>query len=160
MKGIGKISDIFAHKGVSESIKANGLPSLIATTLADIKSSSNTSLIFTNLVNFDQDFGHRRDPIGYAKALQYLDQRLPELQRAMSNEDLLILTSDHGCDPTWPGFNHTREYVPTLLWFRGINKIDLGVRTSFADLGQTLADIFELPSLEYGDSFLEALLSS
>ena len=158
--GIGKISDIFARKGVSESIKANGLKSLIDTTLAEIKSTTNASLIFTNLVNFDQDFGHRRDPIGYAKALQYLDQRLPELQAAMSNNDLLVLTSDHGCDPTWTGTNHTREYVPTLLWYRGINKINLGIRASFADLGQTLADIFELPPLEYGDSFLEAVRPS
>ena len=158
--GIGKISDIFARKGVSESIKANGLQSLIDTTLAEIKSTTNASLIFTNLVNFDQDFGHRRDPIGYAKALQYLDQRLPELQAAMSNNDLLVLTSDHGCDPTWTGTNHTREYVPTLLWYRGINKINLGIRASFADLGQTLADIFELPPLEYGDSFLEAVRPS
>ena len=114
-------------------------------------------MIFTNLVNFDQDFGHRRDPIGYAEALQYLDRRLPEIQSTMTDEDLLVLTSDHGCDPTWKGTNHTREYVPTLLWYKGIEQIDLGIRTSFADLGQTLAEIFKLPAFEYGDSFHQAL---
>ena len=158
--GIGKVSDIFAHRGLSKSTKANGLEALIDTTLAKIKSDVETALIFTNLVNFDQDFGHRRDPLGYAEALKYLDRRLPDLQSAMSDNDLLVLTSDHGCDPTWRGTDHTREYVPTLLWYRGINKIDLGVRTSFADLGQTLAEIFRLPAFEYGESFMHALQSS
>ena len=114
-------------------------------------------MIFTNLVNFDQDFGHRRDPIGYAEALQYLDSRIPEIQSALSDNDLLVLTSDHGCDPTWEGTDHTREHVPLLVWHRGIKKVDLGIRTSLADLGQTLADIFHLPAFEHGESFHQAL---
>ena len=155
--GIGKISDIFAHRGVSKSTKANGLESLLDNTLSAIKSDITDSLIFTNLVDFDQDFGHRRDPIGYARALQYLDSRLPDIQSAMAGDDLLILTSDHGCDPTWQGTDHTREYVPALIWYRGIEKIDLGVRSTFADLGQTLADIFDLSPLGHGESFLSTL---
>ena len=160
VQAIGKVSDIFAHRGVSKSTKATGLQALLDKTLVEIKSGTDVSLIFTNLVNFDQDFGHRRDPIGYAEALQYLDRRLPEIQSTMTEEDLLVLTSDHGCDPTWKGTDHTREYVPTLLWYKGIGQIDLGIRTSFADLGQTLAEIFKLPAFEYGDSFHQALQTS
>jgi len=155
--GIGKISDIFAHQGITQSTKANGLEELLDATLMTIRSDSREGLIFTNLVNFDQDFGHRRDPIGYAEALQYLDSRIPEIQSALSDNDLLVLTSDHGCDPTWEGTDHTREHVPLLVWHRGIKKVDLGIRTSFADLGQTLADVFHLPAFEHGESFQQAL---
>lgn len=155
--GIGKISDIFAHRGVTSSTKATGLEALIDETLRQVREADKASLIFTNLVNFDQDYGHRRDPEGYARALEYLDSRLGEIQAAMSDNDYLIITSDHGCDPTWRGTDHTREHVPLLVWRRAMPAVDLGVRSTFADLGQTLAVLFELPPFEYGESFLTNL---
>lgn len=154
---VGKISDIFAHRGVTTSTKATGLPALIDATIDKIKQEPDNTLIFTNLVNFDQDFGHRRDPAGYADALAYFDQRLEEVIVSMSDEDLLLITADHGCDPTWVGTDHTREYIPILAYRHGIESVNLGARTSFADIGQTLADFFKLPSLAYGESFLDQL---
>jgi phosphopentomutase len=155
--GIGKISDIFAHRGISQSTKATGLEALLDETIRHIENEADDSLIFTNLVNFDQDFGHRRDPDGYADALIYFDQRLPDVQRAMGPEDLLFITSDHGCDPTWEGTEHTREYVPLLAWRHNMPRLNLGIRSSFADLGQTIAEVFNIPRLDYGESFLAEL---
>ena len=109
------------------------------------------------MVNFDQDFGHRRDVIGYAEALQAFDKRLPEIYQAMTDEDILFLTADHGCDPTWPGSEHTREYVPMLAYHHNIASIDLGERATFADLGQTIAELFQLDKMDYGTSFLAEL---
>lgn len=155
---IGKISDIFAHRGISSSTKATGLEALIDTTLDKLRTEPDNTLIFTNLVNFDQDYGHRRDPAGYADALKYFDARLPEIQSAMQDDDLLIISADHGCDPTWEGNDHTREYVPVLVWRRGIGAVNLGVRSSFADIGQTLAEYFAISPLKQGDSFLSAVV--
>lgn len=154
---IGKISDIFAHRGITNSTKATGLPALIDATIEKIKTESDNTLIFTNLVNFDQDFGHRRDPIGYADALTYFDQRLEDITAGMTEQDLLLITADHGCDPTWVGSDHTREYVPILAYRHGINSVNLGARTSFSDVGQTLAGFFNLPPLAHGESFLDLL---
>lgn len=154
---IGKIADIYAHQGISKSLKATGLPALVDTTLAQMATQSAQSIIFTNLVDFDQNFGHRRDPLGYGEALEYFDSRLPEILQACDDDTLVLLTADHGCDPTWPGTEHTREYVPVLLFRKGINEVDLGERQSFADMGQTLADFFGLDALAYGDSFLAKL---
>ncbi|MCB5225612.1 phosphopentomutase [Alishewanella sp. 16-MA] len=154
---IGKIADIFAHQGISQSLKANGLAHLVDTTLAQMAKQPDNSLIFTNLVDFDQNFGHRRDPIGYGEALEYFDSRLPELINACDEDTLLLLTADHGCDPTWPGTEHTREYVPVLVYKQGLNGVDLGERMSFADMGQTLADYFALDAMAYGASFLADL---
>lgn len=155
---VGKISDIFAHRGVTTSTKATGLEALIDTTIEKIRSEPDNTLIFTNLVNFDQDFGHRRDPAGYAEALLYFDNRLPEIQATMRDEDLLIITADHGCDPTWEGNDHTREYVPVLTWRRGMGAVNLGVRPTFADIGQSLADYFQIPPLNSGTSYLAQLV--
>ena len=152
---VGKIADIFAHRGISSSTKATGLTELIDATLARLQEEQ--SLVFTNLVNFDQDFGHRRDPLGYGDALQYFDSRLPEIKAAMSPDDLLIITADHGCDPTWPGTDHTREYVPVIAWRHGLPTRSLGRRSTFADIGQTLADFFQLSPLPCGDSFIASL---
>jgi phosphopentomutase len=154
---IGKISDIFAHRGITTSTKATGLPALIDATIEKIKEEPDNTLIFTNLVNFDQDFGHRRDPVGYAEALAYFDQRLEDIMAAMTEQDLLIITADHGCDPTWVGSDHTREYVPILAYRQGMESVDLGPRTSFSDIGQTLAGFFEVPPLTHGESFLDLL---
>ncbi|CAM5196710.1 phosphopentomutase [Alishewanella longhuensis] len=136
---IGKIADIYAHQGISESLKATGLTALVDKTLAQMAQQADNSLIFTNLVVFDQNFGHRRDPIGYGEALEYFDSRLPELMAACGEDTLMLLTADHGCDPTWPGTEHTREYVPVLLYKAGLKGVDLGERMSFADMGQTFS---------------------
>jgi phosphopentomutase len=154
---VGKISDIFAHQGITQKTKATGIDALIDSTIKHIKTAEDNSLIFTNLVNFDQDFGHRRDPVGYAQALESFDLRLPEIYEHMNNDDILLLTADHGCDPTWPGSDHTREFVPMLSYHNSIQSVDIGKRTSFADLGQTLAELFNTEAMDYGTSFLSDL---
>ncbi len=154
---VGKIADIFAHQGISEKTKATGIDALVDATIKHIKQAADNSLIFTNLVNFDQDFGHRRDPVGYAQALEDFDKRLPEVYAQMKEGDILFLTADHGCDPTWPGNDHTREYVPILAYHHSIQSVNLGERKTFSDLGQTLAELFNLEAMDYGSSFLEEL---
>lgn len=154
---IGKIADIFADQGISEKTKATGINALIDATIEHVKTAKNNSLIFTNLVNFDQDYGHRRDALGYAQALIDFDKRLPEIYKPMQSGDLLFLTADHGCDPTWPGSDHTREYVPVLAYHHNIDCVELGERSTFADLGQTLAEFFDLEAMDYGTSFLSDL---
>lgn len=149
---IGKISDIYAHQGITRKYKATGLTALLDTTVEQIKSSNDRSIVFTNLVNFDQDFGHRRDVEGFAEALEYFDSRLPEIFESMGHDDVLYITADHGCDPTWQGTDHTREFVPLLVYGNAINPVDLGMRKSFADLAQTLSEQFQLDSMEYGDA--------
>lgn len=150
---IGKIADIYAHQGISQSLKATGLEALVDTTLAQMQKQGDNSIVFTNLVDFDQNFGHRRDPIGYGEALEYFDRRLSELMAACDADTMLLLTADHGCDPTWQGTEHTREYIPVLVYKPGMQATDLGERQSFADIGQTLADYFGLDAMAYGDSF-------
>ncbi|NQZ87899.1 MAG: phosphopentomutase [Saccharospirillaceae bacterium] len=154
---VGKIADIFAHQGISIKTKATGIPALLDSTLAHIETAPDNSIIFTNLVNFDQDFGHRRDPVGFGEALEYFDVRLAEFLNQMNDDDLLLLTADHGCDPTWPGNDHTREFVPVLAYHNRIESINLGQRNTFADLGQTLASLFTLEAMDYGQSFLTEL---
>ncbi|WOH38310.1 phosphopentomutase [Thalassotalea fonticola] len=154
---IGKIADIYAHQGISEGFKATGLTALIDTSIQQLSCQPDNSLIFTNLVNFDQDYGHRRDPVGYGKALEYLDERLEDIIQALHEDDFLVLTADHGCDPTWHGNDHTREYVPVIFYQKGLPAIDLGERDTFADIGATLADIFKISPLEYGKSFKQQL---
>jgi len=157
---VGKISDIFAHQGITQKTKANGIDALIDATIKHLDTADDKSLIFTNLVNFDQDFGHRRDAVGYAQALESFDQRLPEIYKHMGNDDILFLTADHGCDPTWQGNDHTREFVPMLSYHHLIESIEIGKRASFADLGQTLAELFNLESMDYGTSFLSDLYNN
>jgi phosphopentomutase len=154
---VGKIADIFAHQGFDEKTKATGLDALFNATLNHINTAQDNSLIFTNLVNFDQDFGHRRDAVGYARELEALDVRIPELYKMMREDDILFLTADHGCDPTWPGSEHTREYVPIIAYHHQIDSVNLGNRTTFADLGQTIAELFTVEAMDYGTSFLPEL---
>ena len=139
---IGKIADIYAHQGISISLKATGLEALLDASIEQLQQAPENSLIFTNLVNFDQDFGHRRDIEGYGEALEYFDKRLTHVLENMKDDDVLYITADHGCDPSWPGTDHTREYVPVLCYRKGLNGIELGHRSTFADLGQTLAEQF------------------
>jgi len=155
---IGKIADIYAHQGISESIKATGLEALINKSIEQLEQDSDNTLIFTNLVNFDQDFGHRRDIEGYAEALEYFDGRLSEVFDAMREDDVLYITADHGCDPSWPGTDHTREFVPIIAYRKGLQGVDLGHRSTFADLGQTLAEQFGLERMQYGHSFYSSII--
>jgi phosphopentomutase len=149
---IGKIGDIYAHQATQVEIKANGLEQLIDTTIQAIKDTKQQqSFIMTNLVDFDMLYGHRRDVVGYKEALEYVDTRVPELIAALGHDDLLILTADHGCDPTWVGSDHTREYIPFLAYINGIST-NLGIRTSFADIGQTVANHFKIQPLTNGSS--------
>jgi phosphopentomutase len=151
---VGKISDIYAHQGITKKIKATGNAALFDATLEAMRDTGDHSIIFTNFVDFDMLYGHRRDVEGYAAALEYFDQRLPELLAQMQADDILILCADHGCDPTWPGSDHTREHIPVLAYGAGVTPGALGKRESFADIGQSLASFFNLPPMDYGKSFL------
>ncbi|MBW8191111.1 phosphopentomutase [Neiella marina] len=152
---VGKIADIFAHQGIGKKIKASGIDGLFDATLGALEQASERSLIFSNFVDFDSSFGHRRDVKGYADALEQFDQRLPELLAKLADDDLLILTADHGCDPTWAGTDHTREHVPVLVVGGAVPSGSLGQRETFADIGQTLAAYFDLAPMDYGSSFLK-----
>ncbi|MFM2480406.1 phosphopentomutase [Celerinatantimonas sp. YJH-8] len=156
---IGKIADIYAHQGITRKVKATGLEALFDATLTELKTAGDHSIVFTNFVDFDSEYGHRRDVSGYARALEYFDQRLPELLAQLQEGDLLAIMADHGCDPTWPGTEHTREHIPVLVYGPSLKAVDLGKRSTFADIGQTVADYFDLPSMAYGTSFLSALRS-
>ena len=154
---VGKIADIFAHQGITKKVKATGFQALFDATLTEIDSAPDNTLIFTNFVDFDSAWGHRRDVPGYAGGLEEFDARLPELITKLQPGDLLVLTADHGCDPTWHGSDHTREHVPVIFAGPGVKPVDLGQRESFADIGQTLAEHFALPELAYGTSFLNTI---
>jgi len=154
---IGKISDIYAHQGISASYKATGLEALIDKTIEQMGSARGNSIIFTNLVNFDQDYGHRRDIDGYAEALEYFDARLTDILAQLQQDDVLYITADHGCDPSWSGTDHTREFVPILCYRPGMDAVELGHRSTFADMGQTLAEQFNLSKMEYGQSFYSSI---
>lgn len=152
--GIGKISDIFAGKGLTRTIKAEGNMALFDAMLEAMESAPDGALIFVNFVDFDTLYGHRRDVAGYAQALEAFDARLPELIGALRPGDLALLTADHGCDPSFPGSDHTREFVPILAFGPGIAPQDIGLRGSFSDMGQSLAAHLGLGPLASGVSFL------
>ncbi|SMO40963.1 phosphopentomutase [Melghirimyces algeriensis] len=155
---VGKISDIYAGEGVTHSIKTkdnmDGVDRFI-----DVLNKSFRGLAFVNLVDFDSKFGHRRDPEGYGQALEAFDRRLPEILQAVRPSDLLIITADHGNDPTYKGSDHTREYVPLFVWSPSLSEqgVSLGVRETFSDVGATIADNFGVPSPAHGTSFLNEL---
>ncbi len=151
---IGKIADIYAHQGITKKIKASGNEALFNATLEAMDQAPEQSIVFTNFVDFDMLYGHRRDVEGYARALEYFDARLPELMERMQDGDLLILCADHGCDPTWHGSDHTREHIPVLAYGAGIEAGSLGLRESFADIGQSVATHLGLPAMDYGKSFI------
>lgn len=150
---IGKIADIYAHQGITETVKASGNAALFDATLAAAARAPSGALIVTNFVDFDSLYGHRRDPAGYAAALEAFDRRLPELLARLGPDDLVILTADHGCDPTFPGSDHTREHVPILVAGRHVREQALGAR-GFADIGETAAQWLGLPHGRHGKSFL------
>lgn len=151
---VGKVGDIFAHRGVTQVIKANGNTALMDRTLDAIDRAEHGDLVFTNFVDFDMLYGHRRDVAGYAAALEEFDRRLPEVHAKMKPGDLLIMTADHGCDPTWRGTDHTRERVPVMALGPGIRARDIGIRQSYADIGETIAAHLGIAAGKYGRSFL------
>ncbi|KLV07752.1 MULTISPECIES: phosphopentomutase [Photobacterium] len=151
---IGKISDIYAGCGITKKVKATGIPALFEATVEEIKTAGDNSIVFTNFVDFDSAYGHRRDVAGYAAALEYFDERLPEILAMLQEDDVLIITADHGCDPTWPGTDHTREHIPVLVAGPKVKPGSLGRRETFADIGQSLAEHFGISDMEYGKSFL------
>lgn len=151
---VGKIGDIFAHRGVSQVIKANGNTALMDRTLDAIEQAKDGDLVFTNFVDFDMLYGHRRDVAGYAAALEEFDRRLPEVHARMKPGDLLIMTADHGCDPTWRGTDHTRERVPVMALGPGIRARDIGIRSTYADIGETIAAHLGIAAGKHGRSFL------
>lgn len=152
---IGKIADIYAHQGITKKVKASGNAALFDATLDVLRDGGDKSIIFTNFVDFDMLYGHRRDVEGYAAALEYFDQRFPELLELMTDDDVLFICADHGCDPTWEGSDHTREHIPVLAYGAGIKPGPLGKRETFADIGQSVAAFFNLPPMDYGTSFLQ-----
>jgi phosphopentomutase len=145
--GIGKIADIFDRRGLTACMPTKNNMDGIDQTIEMMKTLER-GLIFTNLVDFDSLFGHRNDITGYARALEQFDQRLPELLSSMKDSDILIITADHGCDPTLPGTDHTREYVPIMVFGNRVRSdVSLGIRETFADIGATVAELLgcELP---------------
>lgn len=151
---IGKVSDIYAGRGVTHKIKASGNMILFDRTLEALDMAADGALIFTNFVDFDTDFGHRRDPGGYAAALEAFDRRLPEMIARLRDDDLLVLTADHGNDPTWPGTDHTREQVPILLFSRALTPGSIGLRPVLSDIGETIAHWLGLAPGPHGTSAL------
>lgn len=151
---VGKIADIYAHCGITRAVKASGLQELWDVTLQEVKNAPDNSIVFTNFVDFDMTWGHRRDVEGYAKGLEYFDSRLPELVPLLKERDIVFITADHGCDPTYKGTDHTREHVPVLMFGKNVKAGFVGGRESYADLGQTAAEYLGLPKLLTGKSFL------
>ena len=152
---IGKIADIYANVGITQKVKATGLAELFDATLNAVRAAQDNTIVFTNFVDFDSSYGHRRNVAGYASALEYIDARLPELYPLLNENDIVVLTADHGCDPTWRGTDHTREHVPVLLYGKKISPRNLGARKTFADIGQTLASYFGTTPMNYGTNLLE-----
>ncbi len=147
---IGKIADIYANVGITKKVKATGIDALFDATLIEMEKAGDNTIVFTNFVDFDSSYGHRRDVAGYAAALELFDRRLPELLKLVKDEDIIIFTADHGCDPTWPGTDHTREHIPVLVYGPKVKPGSLGHRETFADIGQTVANYFGLSPMDYG----------
>jgi phosphopentomutase len=153
---IGKIASIYDSMGVTKEVTAKNNEQSIDQTIKALKDPTR-GLIFSNLVDFDMLYGHRRDTEGYAKALEHFDSRLPEIESAMREDDVMMITADHGNDPTFHGTDHTREYAPLLVYGKSARPgINLGTRDSLADIGQTIADNFKL-RLAAGESFLDRI---
>ena len=154
---VGKIIDIFAEKGITEFVRTKDNEDGINRTLEYMDRDVN-GLIFTNLVDFDMQYGHRNDPEGYAKALSYFDSRLPELLEKLNDDDILMITADHGCDPVTPSTDHSREYIPLVVYGKNLKQgVNLGTRDSFADIGATILDYFGLDITIDGKSFLNEI---
>lgn len=156
--GVGKIEDIFNGQGITEAIHTKDNMHGVDETINYIK-KDNDGLIFTNLVDFDSKFGHRRNVEGYKEALEEFDARIPEIIDAMKDDDILIINADHGNDPTYKGTDHTREYIPVLVYGKNIKEnVNLGIRESFADIGATVADLLNVKMPKHGISFKKDIM--
>lgn len=155
---VGKIEDIFSGKGIYSAVHTKDNMDGVDRTL-DYMKTEKDGLIFTNLVDFDMKWGHRNDPKSYGKGLEDFDVRLKEIMQNMESDDILFITADHGCDPTYPGTDHTREYVPFLAYGEPLKKgYNLGTKVGFFNMGQTICDIFNSEKIINGDSFLGEIL--
>lgn len=155
---VGKIEDIFCHRGVSKVEHTTNNAAGIEATIKFIKSDVD-GIIFTNLVDFDMLYGHRNDIEGYGAALEAFDAKLPEIMDAMKDGDILIITADHGCDPAFPGCNHSREYIPILVYGKHLKQnANLGIRCTFADIGATVYEYIGLGAWHCGQSFLSEIV--
>ncbi len=156
--GIGKIEDIFNHRGLTQSDHASGNDACIESMLKTLKRNDWRGLMFANLVDTDALYGHRNDVDGFAECLEAFDSYVPELLGKLGDDGMLILTADHGCDPTFKGTDHTREEVPLIAWGLGLNEgVDLGVRNTFADVGKTVLDAFGIENDLDGVSFMDEI---
>ncbi|HEY8350403.1 MAG TPA: phosphopentomutase [Clostridia bacterium] len=157
VKAVGKIEDIFAGRGITESVHIQDNMDGVDKTIGFIRDEF-SGLIFANLVDFDMKFGHRNDAEGYAGALKEFDDRVPEIIDAMKEDDILFITADHGCDPTTASTDHSREYVPLLVYGKQIRRsVDLGIRSTFSDLAQTVAEILGVSGSFDAESFLDRI---
>jgi phosphopentomutase len=151
---VGKIEDIFNNRGITEADHTKNNAQGIESTIKYLNKQFD-GLLFVNLVDFDMLYGHRNDPAGYARALEYFDQNLPRILGSLREDDMLIITADHGCDPTTAGTDHTREYVPLLVYGQKLRRgKSLGTRATFADIAATIAEVFEIAGFPAGRSFL------
>lgn len=156
---VGKIIDIFAQKGITEHVRTENNEQGIERTL-EYMDRDFEGLVFTNLVDFDMVYGHRNDAEGYAKALSYFDSRLPEILGKLRDDDILMITADHGCDPVTPSTDHSREYIPLVVYGKKLKTgVNLGTRSSFADIGATILDYFGQKITIAGESFLKEILN-
>jgi len=154
--GVGKIASIFDFRGITQHLEAHNNAESVDQTLRALQTTPE-GLIFVNLVDFDMLWGHRRDSKSFAAGLEYFDRRLPEIESVMRDDDCLIITADHGCDPSFHGSDHTREYVPILVFGKQLSGgVNLGLRPTLADMGQTIAENYDL-KLSAGTSFLKGL---
>lgn len=156
---IGKIQDLFTGRGIKKAIHTEGNADGIEKTIQEIKNNKSAKLIFTNLVDFDMLYGHRNNLEGYAKALEYFDSKLPEIMQEMNDDDLLIITADHGNDPSTPSTDHDREYIPILIYGKNIKQgVNIGIRETYADISATILDIYNYSKLQYGESFKNLII--
>ncbi len=155
---VGKIKDIFNGKGVTDAVKTKDNMDGVDKTI-EAMGKVETGFIFTNLVDFDSQFGHRRDPEGYGNAIMEFDARLPEIENAMREDDIVILCADHGNDPVHAGFDHTREYIPVVVFGKSIKSgVNIGTRNTFADIGATIAEYLGADNASIGNSFLKEII--
>lgn len=155
---VGKIEDIYAGSGISKAVHTKSNQDGVNKTL-EYMAEVEKGLIFTNLVDFDMQYGHRNDPKGYANALIEFDNRLPEIIEKLGDHDVLIITADHGCDPTTISTDHSREYIPVLVYGKNLkSNVNLGIRNSYADIGKTIGELFNVPNEIEGTSFAKNII--
>ena len=155
---IGKIEDLFTGRGINRTIRTQGNTDGIQKTIDEIKNSTE-DLIFVNLVDFDMLYGHRNNIEGYAKALEEFDSKLPEIIDVLKDDDILIITADHGNDPSTPSTDHSREYIPIVAYGKKLkNNVDIGIRESYSDISATILDLFNIKKLENGKSFKDEII--